>query len=81
MLRFVGDFNHLARFGFLLRQDPETGRPSFVWRNNEPFDGEEDEDDWVLINHDGTISFGYWDGDAIASLVHDLVVSGLLRKF
>jgi len=40
MLRFVGDFNALARFGFLLRRDPMTGQASFVWRNNEPFDAE-----------------------------------------
>ena len=79
MLRFVGDFNHLARFGFFVLRDPATGRPKFLWCNNERYD--EEEGDCVTIEADGTIDFNYWDTDAVAMLVYDLTASGLLRKF
>ena len=79
MLRFVGDFNLLVRLGFFVSQDRVTGRPRFLWCNGERYD--EEEDDCVAIEHDGTISFNYWDTDAVAALVYDLTVHGLVRKF
>jgi hypothetical protein len=81
MLRYVGDFNHLARFGFTVHLDPLTGRPRFLWCNGETFDSEDDDNDCVIIEHDGSISFNYWDADAVALLVFDLTVHGLLRRF
>jgi len=78
MLRFIGDFSQLARFGFFMYRNPQKGQQKLIWCNGEQYDPEED--DCVSVEPNGAMSFEYTDSDAVALLVFDLTVAGLLRK-
>ena len=78
MLKYIGNLNELVKFGFFMYRNSQTGQQKLVWCNEEPYDPEED--DCVYVEPDGTMVFDYTDAEAVAMLVHDLTVRGLLRK-